>query len=57
MSNCISLDEWRLEFYIRVNQTNELDDTAFHAMIQEMNKKLSEIGKAMAESSIPEQQT
>jgi len=51
--NCIALNEWKLEFDIHTAEADTTDETAFHSMIQEMDKKLSEIGKAMAESWIP----
>lgn len=51
--NCIALNEWKLEFDIRAAEADTTDEAAFHAMIQEMDKKLSGIGKSMAESFIP----
>ena len=50
---CIALNEWKLEFDIRAAEADTTDETAFHAMIQEMDRKLSEIGKAMAASWVP----
>jgi hypothetical protein len=51
--NCIALNDWKLEFDIRVAETATTDEKAFHAVIQDMDKKLSDIGKAMAEGYIP----
>ncbi len=51
--HCIALAEWKRELDIQMAESNTADEMAFHAMIREMDKKLSEIGKSMAENWIP----
>lgn len=57
VQSCIALNEWKLEFDIQSAEADITDEKAFHVMIQKMDKKLSEIGKAMAEGWIPQAQT
>lgn len=55
--NCIALNDWKLDFDIKVAEADPADEAAFHAMIQQMDAKLSEIGKAMAQGWIPKPTT
>lgn len=55
--NCIALNEWKLEFDIYSAEADTTNAKEFHDMVQKMDKKLSEIGKAMAESWIPKPAT
>jgi hypothetical protein len=51
--HCIALHEWKRDFDIRVAESDDADEKAFHALIQEMDTRLSEIGKSMAEGWVP----
>jgi hypothetical protein len=51
--HCIALEEWKREFDINMAESHTTDEMAFHAMIREMDKALSEIGKSMAENFVP----
>ncbi|MDY0220887.1 MAG: hypothetical protein RBR67_07105 [Desulfobacterium sp.] len=50
---CIALNQWKLEFDIHAAEADTADEAAFHVVIKDMDKKLSEIGKTMAEGWIP----
>jgi hypothetical protein len=50
---CIALHEWKRDFDICVAESDAADEKAFHALIQEMDGRLSEIGKSMAEGWVP----
>lgn len=51
---CIAIHEWKQEFDIRVAETDTTDERAFRIMIREMDRKLSDIGKAMVENCLPQ---
>ena len=51
--HCIALHEWKRDFDILVAESDTQDEKVFHAMIREMDDKLSEIGKSMAEGWVP----
>jgi hypothetical protein len=53
VQHCIALHEWKRDFDIRVAESDAADEKAFHELIQEMDGRLSEIGRAMAEGWVP----
>lgn len=53
VQHCISLHDWKREFDIHMTEADPQDEAAFHTLIRDLDNKLSNIGKEMAESWVP----